>query len=245
MHVHCSTTIILQYWVCLWENQSADSSQLCKHLFPSKHTHVRAQYCRAHSGLPKLHWPTVDLCLTRNSLVAVNAQPVQQHYWYGATFLIFFTYINIISSFPGVNDVWFSLNGTTYQNNSIVTLEDISEGANALICMTNQTACCRPPYTDGLEQPAVGNWFFPNETRVPSSGVQWDFHRTRGHMKVLLQRKRGGAEGIYRCLISDTFGFTQALYIGVYSASTGELYLYIVHIQSYCSAQTPPNIKKC
>ena len=34
---------------------------------------------------------------------------------------------------PIAGDVWFSLNGTIYQNNSIVTLEDICEGDAALI----------------------------------------------------------------------------------------------------------------
>ena len=122
-----------------------------------------------------------------------------------------------ISFFPGAGDVWFSLRGTTYQNNSNVTLEDIGEGVDALHCITNQTACCRPKNGSVL-----GNWFFPNGTRVPSLGNQWNFYRTRGHMVVRLQRRRGGAEGIYHCEIPDTFGLIQTLYIGVYSASTGE-----------------------
>ena len=126
-----------------------------------------------------------------------------------------------ISSFPGAGDVWFSLRNTTYQNNSIVILEDIGEGDGALLCKTNQTACCRQPHSR-----AIGNWFFPNETRVPSSGAQWDIYRTRGQMVVLLHRRRGGVEGIYRCEIPDTFGFIQTIYIGVYSASTGEWYMY-------------------
>ena len=133
----------------------------------------------------------------------------------------------IISSFPGAGtDVWFSIRNRTYQNNSIVTLENIGEGNDALLCMTNQTACCRRPYTNGTGQKAIGNWFFPNETRVPSSGAQWDIHRTRGHMKVLLHRRRGGVEGIYRCLIPDSMNVTQTIYIGVYSARSGEWCMY-------------------
>ena len=126
-----------------------------------------------------------------------------------------------ISSFPGAGDVWFSLKGITYQNNSVVILEDIGEGDDALLCKTNQTACCRPPYST-----ALGNWYFPNDSRVPSSGRQWDIYRTRGQMVVLLHRKRGGVEGIYRCVIPDTFGFSQTIYIKVYSASTGEWHIY-------------------
>ena len=126
-----------------------------------------------------------------------------------------------ISSFPDAGDVWFSLNGTTYQNNSIVILENIGEGDDALLCITNQTACCRPPYTGGMGH-TLGNWFLPNGTRVPSLGNQWDFHRTRDQMKVLLHRRRGEEEGIYRCEIPDTMNVTQSIYIGVYSISTGE-----------------------
>ena len=120
-------------------------------------------------------------------------------------------------------DVWFSLRNITYRNNSIVTLEDIGEGDDALLCVTNQTACCRSPYT-------AGNWFFPNGTRVPSSGDQWDFHRTRGQMVISLNRRRGGVEGIYRCEIPDAVNVTRTIYIGVYSASTGEWYMYCTSI---------------
>ena len=124
-----------------------------------------------------------------------------------------------IASFPGTVDVWFSLKNVTYQNNSIVTLEDIGEGDDALLCRTNQTACCRLP---------IGNWFFPNKTRVPSevvnatSGEKWDFHRNRGQMVVRMHRRRGGVEGIYHCEIPDTINVIHTIYIGVYSASTGE-----------------------
>ena len=126
-----------------------------------------------------------------------------------------------LSSFPGASYVWFSLNGTTYQNNSIVTLEEIGEGDDPLLCMTNLTACCRRPYT-GVMGPALGNWFFPNGSRVPNLGSQTLFFRSRGKIAVHLQHKRGGAEGIYRCEIPDAMNVTQTIYIGVYSASTGE-----------------------
>ena len=116
--------------------------------------------------------------------------------------------------------VRFSLNGITYQNNSIVTLEDIGKGGNALLCITDQTACCRPPYTDSIWQLAIGNWFFPNGTRVPVSNRQWDFHRTRGQSVVHLLRRRGGEEGIYHCTIPDAVNVTQTIYIGVYSTTS-------------------------
>ena len=96
-----------------------------------------------------------------------------------------------------------------------MTLEEIGEGVDALHCVTDQTACCRAPYR-------VGNWYFPNETRVPSSGNQWDFHRTTGQSVLLLHRRRGGEDGIYSCVIPDAMNVSQTIYIGVYSANTGE-----------------------
>ena len=100
-------------------------------------------------------------------------------------------------------------------------LEDIGVGDDALLCKTNQTACCQHSYT-GEKKNALGNWYFPNGARVPSAGGQWDIYRTRGQMVVSMNHRRGGVEGIYRCVIPDTFGFVQTLYIGVYSASNGE-----------------------
>ena len=127
----------------------------------------------------------------------------------------------MLYSFSGPGGVWFSLNGTTYQNNSLVTLEDIGERDDALLCVTDLAACCRSPYAG-----PIGNWFFPNGTRVPSSNNQWDFHRTRGNMVVLLNRRRSGEDGIYRCVIPDAMNVTQTIYIGVYSANTGEWYMH-------------------
>ena len=124
-----------------------------------------------------------------------------------------------------IGDVRFSLNGTIYQNNSIVTLEDIGEGDDALLCITDQGNCCTPAHI-GMPDVVYGNWFFPNETCVASgttvNGTQWDFYKTRGQSVVRLNRRRGGEEGIYRCEIPDTANVTQTIYIGVYN-TTGEL----------------------
>ena len=99
-----------------------------------------------------------------------------------------------------------------------MTLEDIGEDDDALLCITNLTTCCR-----SKNRSALGQWFFPNGTRVLSTGEQWDFHRTRGPMVVLMHRRRGGVDGIYCCeIISDSTDVNQTTYIGVYNKSTGE-----------------------
>ena len=99
-----------------------------------------------------------------------------------------------------------------------MALEDIGEGDDALFCVTNFTACCRLSYNGS----ASGNWFFPNDSKVVSIGVQMDFYRSRGNMTVRLNRRGGGEEGIYRCEIPDSMNVTQTIYIGVYTASSGE-----------------------
>ena len=134
--------------------------------------------------------------------------------------------VTLILFFPGAGEVGFTFKGAAFNNNSLVTVDDIGEGEDALHCMTDNTSCCRPPYTQFLSLSALGNWFFPNGTRVPSSGQQWDFYRTRDDMAVLLHRRRGGVDGVYHCVVPDNMGNDQSIYIGVYTARTGELYMY-------------------
>ena len=114
------------------------------------------------------------------------------------------------------------LNGAIIPNHGFVLLDNIGESSELLMCLTDLPTCCRPPYTDlDPTVTAAGNWYFPNETRIPSSGNNWDFYRTRGWMAVLLHRKRGGATGIYRCDISGQTKFHN-LYVGVYTAGSGK-----------------------
>ena len=132
----------------------------------------------------------------------------------------FVTFFKPYFSVPDASDFKFSLNDTTYPNNSLVTLEDIGEQDSALVCMTNLSACCRPPYGS-----ASGNWFLPDTTRVPSNNngrLTWDIYRTREEMAVYMHRRRGGEKGIYYCEIHDSMNVMQTIYIGVYTAGTGE-----------------------
>ena len=98
-----------------------------------------------------------------------------------------------------------------------MTLENIGEDDDALLCKTNLTACCRRPYMS-----ALGKWLFPNESIVPSFNNSSDFYRDRGEMVVRLKRRRGGMDGIYSCEIPDSMHVNQTIHIGVYNASTGE-----------------------
>ena len=103
-----------------------------------------------------------------------------------------------------------------------MTLEEIGEGGNALLCLTNYTDCCQSPNYTGDMGNAIRNWYFPNGSRLLSSRSQSVIFRSRSQMAVHLQRRRGGVEGIYHCEIRDAMNVTQTIYIGVYSVSTGE-----------------------
>ena len=46
-------------------------------------------------------------------------------------------------------------------------------------------------------------------------------YRTRGQMKVLLNRRRGGVDGIYRCEIPDAMNVAQTIYIRLYTTNAG------------------------
>ena len=52
---------------------------------------------------------------------------------------------------------------------------------------------------------------------------------------VRMNRRRGGVNGIYRCEIPDTAGVNQTIYIGVYTADTGE-YCICTHVLFKCNA---------
>ena len=118
---------------------------------------------------------------------------------------------------PGAGDVRFLLKNTTYQNNSIVLLEDIGEGDCALLCTTDLVNSCQTPENRSVQ----GNWFFPNGTRFPVFGASWDFYRTKSQMMVHLHRRRGGVDGVYRCEIRDSTCVFQTIYIGVYTVNSG------------------------
>ena len=116
----------------------------------------------------------------------------------------------------------FLFRGTTYRNNSLVTLEDLGGGDDALHCITNDTDCCRHPFIKEFERSSYGNWFYPNDTRVQSEDVQWDFYRDRSLSIVHMFRRRGGDIGIYCCQLPYVTNDTAYLYIGVYTETTGE-----------------------
>jgi len=118
--------------------------------------------------------------------------------------------------------IGLTLNNVQYTNNSVVTITDIGTGGAALRCTTTFIDCCfsgPPPGT---------HWYFPNGSRVEKTNTLL-YYRSRTDAKksppgtVFLHRNPEGATtGIFRCEILDASGAFQSIYVGIYTATTGE-----------------------
>ena len=88
-----------------------------------------------------------------------------------------------------------SLKGEAIVSGGVVNITDIGEGADALICTTDQTDCCNE------EGNAQGEWRFPNGTLVAANNAGGSFYRSRGAQRVLLNRRSNalGPVGAYCC----------------------------------------------
>ena len=107
-----------------------------------------------------------------------------------------------------------------------MTLENIGEDDDALLCMTNNAECCARDQSPG--EVTLGDWYYPNGTGASNMGEGLDFYRNRGQSVVRLHRRRGGVNGIYRCEIPVSVTpsvVNQTIYIGVYTPSTGKWYM--------------------
>ena len=115
-----------------------------------------------------------------------------------------------------------TLDSVQYTNNSIVTITGIGTGIAALHCTTTYLPCCYsgpPPGT---------HWYFPNGSRVENTD-NLPYYRSRidgGRVPpgaVFLHRNPGATTtGVFRCEILDATGAFQSIYVGIYTATTGE-----------------------
>ena len=122
---------------------------------------------------------------------------------------------------------------TQYNNNSVVTITDVGTGSAALLCTTTYQACCLS--TDGSQ------WYFPNGSAVQRS-ESLPYYRTRtflGSGTVRLNRNPGATTtGVFHCDIPDASGDLQSIYVGMYTATTGESCSYVEKLQ-LCYSKSP------
>ena len=116
-----------------------------------------------------------------------------------------------------------TLNSVQYTNHSVVTITDIGTDSAALLCTTTYKPCC---YSGN---PGT-HWYFPNGSQVDRFDTL-PYYRSRTSSRVttdppgtvLLHRNsEGTTTGIFRCEIRDATGDFQSLYVGIYTATTGE-----------------------
>lgn len=106
------------------------------------------------------------------------------------------------------------------RNNSLVRLDDIGQGPNALLCLTDKTPCC---------DEADGNWYLPDGTPLPSdtisSNLQNLYVSREGNQTVRLNNNMTEVNvsfGIYSCGILDRQDNVNHLYVGIYPPNEGE-----------------------
>lgn len=114
--------------------------------------------------------------------------------------------------------------GINIGNNSLISLGDIGEGPNALLCVTDKVLCCGE--TDG-------NWYLPEGTRLPSDTVTSDdqtlYVSREGNQTVRLNHNMNTTDvngqssfGIFSCGIQDRLDNLNYLYVGIYPPNEGK-----------------------
>ena len=117
-------------------------------------------------------------------------------------------------------------NGQTLANHSYVDLSLVgsdASGSESVQCHTDSSSCC-----SSAQGSHRGDWYFPDGTRLPFSGIG-DIYETRGDHRVGLSRNHGTPPtGIYRCDIStnavhddDDISVRDTVYVRLYTASGG------------------------
>ena len=108
--------------------------------------------------------------------------------------------------------------------------EDIGEGAEALLCTTDRTACC------GYFFNRAGEFYFPDNTQVPvlSQVGTVGYYRDRGDQLIRLNRQLNGAiTGQFRCEIptgTDTTAPNSMLFINIGMQTCCTVYMYQVFV---------------
>jgi hypothetical protein len=74
----------------------------------------------------------------------------------------------------------FVLKGSIYLNYSAISLEEVGEGDDALICRTNDRRCC------AMSPNRAGEFYYPKGDVVPIRSRAEDFYRNRGEGEICL-----------------------------------------------------------
>ena len=106
--------------------------------------------------------------------------------------------------------VWFNNGGKILHNNSYIYYANISDGDNALKCVTFNINCCTDYYD--------GNWNDETGTVVHEGPDDTScLYVTRGYQEISLNRNKSDCipdtSGLWRCDIADYNDEIQSIYI--------------------------------
>ena len=118
---------------------------------------------------------------------------------------------------PGVTtSVYLELNGNVYPNNSVISLSEVGENGDALLCKTDLVTCCAIPPN------RFGEFYYPDGETVLIQNAGHGFYRNRGAQEVRLNRREGvtSPTGRFHCAVPDASGTVQNVYIHLLSEVT-------------------------
>ena len=99
------------------------------------------------------------------------------------------------------------------------------DGGESVQCNTDLTTCCH-----GSDSSHRGDWYFPDETRLPFTAANVNTIEVRHTQRVYLSRRNNANSptGIYRCDIptnavhdDDISVRDTPVYVGLYTGSAG------------------------
>ena len=107
--------------------------------------------------------------------------------------------------------VYFELKGKVYKNNSFVSINEIGEDDQALLCKTDKVECC------GTVPDRFGEFYNPDGSKVLIRKANQGFYRNRGEQQIRLNRRVGtiNPTGVYRCEIPDSNNVMQKVFINI------------------------------
>ena len=117
--------------------------------------------------------------------------------------------------------VYLELKGTVYSASSNVSITEVGEGEDALLCKTNKDDCC------ARSEKRFGDFYYPSGVRVPVYSHGQSFYHNKGDKVVSLNRRADSEEllassgdkplllGEYCCEAPDACGDMQRVCINL------------------------------
>ena len=101
------------------------------------------------------------------------------------------------------------LSGRTYYDGDTLLITDIGEEDDALLCVTDNTECCRSG--------GDGEFFYPDGGTAVGFSNTNSLYRNRGEQVIRLNRRNSATSplGRYRCDTPDASGMTRSIFINI------------------------------